>query len=123
MKLKIKRAYDRPEKSDGYRVLVDRLWPRGKRKEDLDIDLWLKEIAPSDNLRKWFSHDPERWEEFKAHYFEELDGNAGAVDQLLTAANKGALTLVYSAKEEKYNNAVALKEYVERHARKVPRAA
>jgi uncharacterized protein YeaO (DUF488 family) len=123
MKINIKRAYDKPEKPDGTRILVDRLWPRGKSREDLKLDLWLKEIAPSDALRKWYSHDPDRWAEFKAHYFEELDGKADVVDQLLGAANKGAVTLVFSAKEEKYNNAAALKEYVERRVRKTTRAA
>jgi uncharacterized protein YeaO (DUF488 family) len=123
MKINIKRAYDKPDKSDGTRILVDRLWPRGRSKEDLKLGLWLKEIAPSDELRKWYSHDPERWAEFKAHYFEELDGKADVVDQLLGQVKKGAVTLVFSAKEERYNNAVALKEYIERHARKVPRAA
>jgi uncharacterized protein YeaO (DUF488 family) len=117
MKIKIKRAYDAPEKSDGTRILVDRLWPRGKSKSILGIDLWLKDIAPSDGLRKWYSHDPERWEEFKAHYFEELDANRAAMDQLLEALKKGPVTFVFSAKEEKYNNAVALGEYIEKHTR------
>jgi uncharacterized protein YeaO (DUF488 family) len=123
MKIKTKRAYDPLDKSDGTRILVDRLWPRGKSKEDLKIDLWLKDIAPSDGLRKWYSHDPERWEEFKAHYFEELDANKAAMDQLSKAMNKGPVTFIYSAKEEKYNNAVALKEYIERHLRKLSKAA
>ena len=122
--IKLKRAYDPPEKGDGFRVLVDRLWPRGLKKEDLDVDLWLKDIAPSDMLRKWYSHDPERWEEFKSHYFEELRENDEAVDRLLKeAGGSSVITLVYSSKEGKMNNAAALKEYIEKEKIQAKKAA
>ena len=122
--IKLKRAYDPPEKGDGFRVLVDRLWPRGLKKEDLAVDLWLKDIAPSDMLRKWYSHDPERWEEFKSHYFEELRENGEAVDRLLKEAGRSSvITLVYSSKEEKLNNAAALKEYIEKEKIQAKKAA
>ena len=117
MNIKLKRAYDLPTRDDGFRVLVDRLWPRGVKKEGLKIDLWLKEIAPSEVLRKWFSHDPDRWDEFKSHYFEELQEKDDIVGQLFAGGKKN-ITLVYSSKEERYNNAVALKEYLEKERRK-----
>jgi uncharacterized protein YeaO (DUF488 family) len=81
-KIKLKRAYDKPAESDGYRILVDRIWPRGVSKEDLGIDVWLKEIAPSTSLRKWFGHDPEKWNEFKKRYFEELKQNKDLTDKI-----------------------------------------
>lgn len=111
--IKIKRAYDVPSENDGIRVLVDRLWPRGVKKEDLKIDLWLKGVAPSEMIRKWFSHDPDRWEEFKSHYFEELKEE----DELLVPivnAQARTVTLVYGSRNTSINNAVALKEYIER---------
>ena len=123
MKIKIKRAYDPPAKADGFRILVDRLWPRGISKEKLNVDLWLKEIAPSDGLRKWFSHDPERWEEFKSHYFEELDANREAVEHILREAGRRPVTLLFSSKEQELNNAVALKEYLEAKVTEAARAA
>jgi len=111
-RIKLKRAYEAPVKQDGFRVLVDRLWPRGVKKEEARIDLWLKEIAPSAELRRWFQHDPEKWEEFKRRFFTEL----GAKDEILKPVRdelkKGIVTLVYASKEERYNNAVALKEYL-----------
>jgi uncharacterized protein YeaO (DUF488 family) len=113
MSIRLKRAYDAPAANDGYRVLVDRLWPRGVSKEDLEIDLWLKEIAPSDDLRKWFGHDPEKWEEFKKRYFRELDDQTDQVKQLAEKANQGRVTLVFAAKDEEFNNAVALKEFLQ----------
>ena len=102
-----------PEKDDGFRALVDHLWPRGMRKEDAHIGRWFKGIGPSDGLRKWFGHEPERWEEFKRRYFEELDGHSEEPGELAAIARKGTLTLLYAAKNEKFNNAVALKEYLE----------
>lgn len=111
--IKIKRVYDEPEESDGFRILVDRLWPRGLSKEKVKVDLWLKEIAPSDALRKWFAHEPEKWEEFKRRYFEELKDKKGLIDVIIEKA-RSKVTLLYGAKEEKYNNAAALKEYIER---------
>ncbi len=111
--IKIKRAYDPPEKSDGRRILVDRLWPRGISKSSAQIDLWLKEIAPSNALRKWFGHDPEKWSEFRKRYARELAGNPETIAQLKEHAGKQAITLVYGAKDQQHNNAVALKEYLE----------
>lgn len=113
MPILLKRAYDEPSKNDGYRVLVDRVWPRGVRKEDADLDAWIKESAPSASLRKWFGHDPDKWEEFKRRYFKELDENPESLDPLLQRARRGRLTLVYGSKESRYNNAAALKEYLE----------
>jgi len=108
--IKVKRIYDPIEDDDGVRVLVDKLWPRGIRRDQ--IDFWLRDVAPSDELRKWYNHDPNRWEEFKRRYFEELDKNP-KVDTLLRLIKEGNLTLLYAAKSP-YNNAVALKEYLER---------
>ena len=114
MKILIKRTYDAPERKDGFRILVDRLWPRGLKKEDSRIREWLKDIAPSDGLRKWFSHDPEKWQEFKGRYFKELKEKNDLIKQLKEKAKGQTITLLYSAKDVKYNNAVALKEYLER---------
>lgn len=123
MKINIKRAYDPPARGDGVRILVDRLWPRGVSKEKLKLDLWLKDIAPSDTLRRWFSHDPERWDEFKAHYFEELDANKDAVERIIHEAGKRPVTLLFSSKETEFNNAAALKEYLEKEVKEHVRAA
>jgi uncharacterized protein YeaO (DUF488 family) len=114
MAVGLKRAYDKPAKADGYRVLVDRLWPRGISKSEARIDLWLKEIAPSRELRKWFAHDPHKWAGFKKRYFNELDERAEKVQEVVDRARKGPVTLVYAAKDEQNNNAVALKEYLQR---------
>ena len=112
MVIKLKRAYEAPALEDGFRILVDRLWPRGMSRTSARIDLWLKEIAPSAALRKWFGHDPARWARFRDVYFDELDKNRDAVEQLLEQARRGTVTLVYGAKNEEYNNAVALKAYL-----------
>jgi uncharacterized protein YeaO (DUF488 family) len=112
--IQVKRAYDPPDPGDGARFLVDRLWPRGIKKENLKIDSWIKEVAPSDELRKWFGHDPNKWQEFEARYFAELDENAEALAPIRQAAKQGDVTLVYSAKDTEHNQAVALKEYLER---------
>lgn len=117
MKIHLKRVYEKPATNDGTRILVDRVWPRGVKKEDARIDKWLKDVAPSTKLRKWFGHDPERWGEFRERYFEELDGNPDAVGQLMAEVQYGPVTLVYSAKDEEHNNAKALKEYLERGAK------
>ena len=98
------------EKSDGKRILIDRLWPRGLSKEKAKIDLWLKEIAPSTELRKWFGHDPEKWTEFKKRYRAELKKNKEAVDELKIALKDGPATLIYSAHDEEHNDAVVLQE-------------
>jgi len=110
---KIKRIYEKPEREDGYRILVDRLWPRGLSKDKAKIDLWIKEIAPSDETRKWFSHDPRKWEEFKKRYKNELKDKKNLLVKIKEIENeKGTITLLYSAKEEKYNNAVALDDFL-----------
>ncbi len=111
--LKIKRVYDPPSKDDGKRILVDRLWPRGMRKEDAHIDEWMKEVAPSTGLRKWFNHDPGKWGEFRQRFFAELDKARASVDSVIAAARKGTVTLLFQSKELRYNNAVALKEYLD----------
>lgn len=112
MKLSIKRIYDPPEPSDGFRVLVDRLWPRGVSKEHAQIDLWIKDIAPSDDLRKWFNHDPEKWPEFKKRYRAELDAHHEAVSHLRSQIMKTGTTLLFAAKDAAHNNAVVLAEYL-----------
>lgn len=111
--IRIKRVYEHPSNQDGLRVLVDRLWPRGLRKDQVRIDLWLKETAPEDKLRKWFSHDPEKWEEFRERYLKELEQKEEYVQELLKRAKESDLTLLYAAKDETFNNAVVLKEYLE----------
>ncbi|MEZ2331955.1 DUF488 domain-containing protein [Mesorhizobium sp. RCC_202] len=108
----VKRIYEAPDKADGQRVLVDRIWPRGVRKEDAALTLWLKEIAPSDELRKWFGHEPERWVEFQKRYRAELERNEEAVAQLRNVLRAGKVTLLYGAHDEAHNNAVALAEYL-----------
>ncbi len=116
--ISIKRVYEPPAKGDGFRVLVDRLWPRGVSKEKAGIGLWMKEIGPSDALRKWFGHDPARWDEFRTRYGKELDGKGDLVAALTAKAGKGRLTLVYGAKDTEHNQAVVLKEYLEKKMRK-----
>jgi uncharacterized protein YeaO (DUF488 family) len=111
--LKIKRIYDSPEKDDGYRVLVDRIWPRGISKERAHLDLWLKEIAPSTALRKWFGHDPERWTGFEERYRKELAGRTDLVRQIKTLeAENGNITLLYSAHDSLHNQAAALQRFL-----------
>ncbi|OGP82558.1 MAG: hypothetical protein A2Z08_06365 [Deltaproteobacteria bacterium RBG_16_54_11] len=114
--IKAKRIYDEPEKKDGFRILVDRLWPRGLSKDRAQLDLWLREAAPSDALRKWFGHDPARWDEFKRRYFKELEDKTEAVESIVTKASQGSVTLLYGAKDVYYNNAVALRGFVEQRA-------
>jgi uncharacterized protein YeaO (DUF488 family) len=113
MPVQIKRVYDKPQKADGFRVLVDRLWPRGLSKEKAKVDLWVKEIAPSDSLRKSFAHDPAKWDEFRTRYFSELDKKRELFSMI--AGQPGQpVTLLYGAKEEKFNNAVAIMEYLKK---------
>lgn len=114
----IKRVYDRPGPEDGRRILVDRLWPRGRRKEEARIDYWAKDISPSSELRKWYGHDPAKWEEFKARYFAELDQAAEGVEGLRKELAGGPATFVYSSKETVINNAEALKLYLENRPKK-----
>jgi uncharacterized protein YeaO (DUF488 family) len=109
-RFRIKRVYELPDKHDGRRILVDRLWPRGLTKEKAKIDLWLKDIAPSAELRKWFDHDPGRWEEFKERYLDELKGNSEQIQLLKQELDKGIVTLVYGAKDEEHNQAVVIQE-------------
>jgi uncharacterized protein YeaO (DUF488 family) len=113
--IKIKRIYELPAKDDGFRILVDRLWPRGLSKEKAKINLWVKEIAPSDQLRKWYGHDPKKWTEFRKRYFNELKDKEEVVNLIAKKLEEGTTTFLYSSKEEKINNAVALKEYILRH--------
>ncbi len=110
--IRVRRVYDPPTAEDGLRVLVDRVWPRGMSKEKVRAHTWCQEIAPSAALRKWFGHDRTRWEEFKRRYFVELDAQGEAVARLAAEAAKGRLTLLFSAREADYNQAVALKEYL-----------
>lgn len=116
--IKIKRIYNPPKEEDGFRVLVDRLWPRGLTKEKAKVDLWLKEIAPTDQLRKWYGHDPKKWAQFKKKYSKELDGKIDLIDQIVKKTKEGDLTLLFSSKEEKLNNALALREYIETKGRR-----
>jgi uncharacterized protein YeaO (DUF488 family) len=111
--IKIKRIYAPPSPNDGYRVLVDRLWPRGMSKEKACIDLWLKDIAPSNELRKWFDHEPQKWSEFKERYFAEIEPRRWILESLEEKMKEGRVTLLYGSKELQINNAVALKEYLE----------
>lgn len=112
MKIQIKRVYDEPSETDGKRILIDRLWPRGVSKAKAKVDLWLKAIAPSTPLRQWFGHDPGKWEEFKKRYKDELDHNSEAVAQLRALMTKEKVTLVYGAKDQEHNDAVVLQEYL-----------
>lgn len=111
--IRIKRVYEGTDPQDGERFLVERLWPRGMRKDDLHFDSWLKDVAPSSDLRRWFGHDPAKWEEFRRRYFAELDAQPAAWRPLLVAAHKGNVSLLYSARDTEHNNARALKEYLE----------
>ncbi|MCA0047903.1 DUF488 domain-containing protein [Mesorhizobium sp. B283B1A] len=110
--LEVKRIYEPPASDDGQRVLVDRVWPRGVSKKDAALTLWLKDIAPSDELRKWFGHEPARWADFQKRYRAELDGNGEAVTQLRELLGDGKVTLLYGAHDEAHNNAVALARYL-----------
>jgi uncharacterized protein YeaO (DUF488 family) len=110
--IQIKRVYDPPEAGDGIRFLVDRLWPRGVKKEDLPLDGWLKDVAPSNDLRRWFGHDPAKWDEFQRRYFAELEDKPEAWQPILEAAQEGSVTLLYSAWDAEHNNAAALLAYL-----------
>ncbi|HYA34233.1 MAG TPA: DUF488 domain-containing protein [Candidatus Binataceae bacterium] len=114
--IKLKRAYDRPSNADGVRVLVDRLWPRGVKKDALELSFWIKDLAPSTELRKWFDHDPAKWDEFRARYRKELERPEARrlLAELAQSGKRGRLTLVYGARDEKHNQAVVLKEALEK---------
>ncbi len=116
--IKVKRLYDPAVPTDGYRVLLDRVWPRGLSKGKLRIDDWLKEVAPSAELRKWFDHDPAKWIAFKDRYFRELDEQSQSIECLLAKCRKGTVMLVFGAKDPRFNNAVALKEHLGKRSRK-----
>ena len=111
--IKVKRVYEKPEAADGVRILVDRLWPRGLTKDKADIAYWAKDISPSNELRRWYGHDPDKWAAFRERYGKELDANPEGISKLLNYVKKGTVTFVYSSKEERINNAEALKEYME----------
>jgi len=111
--IKLKRVYEAAASSDGSRVLVERLWPRGVRKATLRIDAWLKEIGPSNDLRQWFAHDPKKWDVFRERYFAELDSKPKLWKGLVQAARRGPITLIYSSRDPEHNNAVALKDYLQ----------
>ncbi|WP_107763130.1 DUF488 domain-containing protein [Nitrosospira multiformis] len=112
MNLKLKRVYEPFDKNDGTRILVDRLWPRGMTKAKAGVDIWLKELAPSAELRKWFGHDPDKWTDFKKRYRIELEENDEQLARLREEIKKGAVTLLYGAKDEEHNDAVALAEFL-----------
>lgn len=113
--IKLKRAYDEPSRDDGSRILVERLWPRGLTKERAAVDLWLKDVAPSPELRKWFGHDPARWEQFQKRYWKELEGKQDAVELLKQKDEQGTVSLIYAAHDEEHNGALALKQFLEDH--------
>jgi uncharacterized protein YeaO (DUF488 family) len=113
MAVSLKRAYDKPARSDGCRILVERLWPRGLTKQAARIDLWARDAAPSTELRRWFAHDPAKWSEFKRRYFAELQGRPEAVQAIVERLRAGPVTFVFSSREPRFNNAVALREYLE----------
>jgi uncharacterized protein YeaO (DUF488 family) len=114
MNIKLKRVYEKPDKEDGFRILVDRLWPRGLTKEKASVDLWLKEIAPSAELRKWFGHDPAKWKNFRARYETEIRHNTNLFTVLQQKAREGTITLLYGARDTKHNEALVLKQLLER---------
>jgi uncharacterized protein YeaO (DUF488 family) len=113
MKINVKRIYELPSPEDGRRILVDRLWPRGLSKADAKIDYWAKDISPSNDLRKWYQHDPAKWDEFRRRYFADLNATPDAVQSLLDNMPSGTVTFLYSSKEKQLNNAVALRDYVQ----------
>jgi uncharacterized protein YeaO (DUF488 family) len=117
--IKLKRAYEKQDRDDGVRYLIELLWPRGVKKTSFRIDGWLKDAGPSTELRKWFSHDPEKWQEFRRRYFAELDRAPEAWAQIRDAARHGTVTLLYSSHDTEHNNAVALKEYIEHKGAKI----
>ncbi len=119
--IKLKRTYEPAHRDDGARFLVERLWPRGIKKDAPQLDAWLKDVAPSTKLRQWFGHDPSKWSEFQRGYLAELDRNAEALEPILRAVHRGPVTLVYSSHDQEHNNAVVLKARVESHLEKAQR--
>ena len=111
--IKLKRVYESASPDDGVRILVERLWPRGIKKEALKLDTWLKDVAPSDGLRRWFGHEPKKWNGFRDRYFAELDANPQTWESVAKAARRGRVTLIYSSRDIEHNNAVALMDYLQ----------
>lgn len=118
-KIRIARIHDDPATIKGARILVDRLWPRGVSKADARLDEWIREIAPSDDLRRWFGHDPAKWDEFRDRYRKELNANPDAVARLLDWCGKGAVTLLFAARDREHNQAVVLREYLQEQRRQI----
>jgi uncharacterized protein YeaO (DUF488 family) len=116
-RIQVKRVYQRPSQRDGVRVLVDRLWPRGLSKAVAAVDLWLKDVAPSTELRKWFGHDPAKWRQFQTRYRKELREHPVALQRLRGISKQGGVTLVYGARDERHNEALVLKDILEGHSR------
>lgn len=112
--IRVKRVYDPPEQADGCRILVDRIWPRGLSRQRAAVDLWLREVAPSDALRKWYAHEPARWPEFKRRYHRELEDRPAALEKIRWRAREGTVTLLFAASDRERNNAVALAEFLEK---------
>lgn len=119
--IRIKRVYEDPSSHDGCRLLVDGVWPRGLKKERVQADLWLKEVAPSSELRRWFGHDPHKWPTFRSRYFAELDAQPEAIDRLRERADRERVTLLFSARDTEHNQAVALKDYLNGQREDEPR--
>jgi uncharacterized protein YeaO (DUF488 family) len=115
--IRLRRVYEKPAKEDGIRVLVDRLWPRGFKRGAAAVDVWMKDVAPTKELRKWFCHDPEKWEEFQERYWAELEEKGDRVETLKKLCQRGTVTLLYASRDEEHNNAVALKAFLERGKR------
>ena len=116
MNLRIKRVYELPDKDDGVRILVDRLWPRGLTKKEASVDLWLKDIAPSTELRKWFGHDPKKWRSFRERYQTEIKHHTDQLKLLKSKAKEGTVTLIYGARDQEHNEALVLKQFLQRAA-------
>jgi uncharacterized protein YeaO (DUF488 family) len=111
--IKVKRVYEPASPDDGIRILVERLWPRGIARDELDFDTWFKDVAPSEGLRRWFGHEPRKWHAFRQRYFVELDSNPEAWERILRASRRGRVTLIYSSRDTEHNNAVALRDYLQ----------
>ena len=118
MRIRTKRVYEPAARGDGRRILIDRLWPRGLSKEKARVDYWARAVAPSDALRRWYRHDPDKWSEFRKRYFAELDGNPEGVEALRAELGRGTVTILFASKEERLNNATALRQYLESGAKR-----
>lgn len=114
MSIKLKRVYEKPDKADGIRILVDRLWPRGLTKQKAALDLWLKQIAPSTELRKWFGHDPKKWTEFRRRYRAELKSHPDELKMIKSKGKEGTVTLLYGARDQEHNEAIVLQQLLDR---------